>query len=110
MNIKNVLFYSEKPEESLINQSDLIDTEHIHKSLVGTQEFDEFDNVEKYAKNLCGHIDTYKPETKEHLLLNKPVKPSIHSKVKVAELSLKESVTLQILQENKLKVQLSFKY
>jgi len=101
--------FSEKPEELLINPSDLIDSEHTHKSLIDeTHEFDE--NVEKYAKNLCGRIDNHKPEKKEHLLLNKPIKPNKHSEVKAAELSLKESVTLQILQENKLKVQLLLKY
>lgn len=45
---------------------------------------------------------------KRHLLLNKPIKPSVHSAVKAKSMSLKDSVTLQILHENKLKVSLVF--
>jgi len=81
----------------LIKPSDLIENDQ-----KGSREFQE--NVERYAKNLCGRIDTNLPTDRGHLLLNKPIKPNKHSEVKAEILSLKESVTLQILHENKLKV------
>lgn len=66
-----------------------------------------FNNVELYAKNLCGRIDTHSTTDRCLLLLNKPIKPNVHSEIKAKNLSLKESVILQILHENKIKV--SFK-
>jgi len=60
-------------------------------------------NIEPYAKNLCGRIDTHSID-RVHLLLNKPIKPNVHSAVKTKPLSLKESVLLQISHENKVKV------
>jgi len=66
-----------------------------------------YNNVERYAKNLCGRIDTNLTTDRGLLLLNKPIKPNVHSVVKAKNMSLKESVILQILHENKIKV--SFK-
>lgn len=64
------------------------------------------ENIELYAKQLCKRIDTHLNTEKYPLLLNKPAKPNIHSTVKATALSLKESVMLQYLHENKLKVNL----
>lgn len=87
----------------------MIDNDQIVSEKSQNIECQEFnDNVERYAKNLCGRIDTHQPNDKRHLLLNKPIKPNKHSEVKSASLSLKESVTLQIIQDMKYKVNLTF--
>lgn len=70
-------------------------------------ESENFQNIELYAKQLCKRIDTHLKTEKCPLLLNKPAKPNIHSTVKATALSLKESVMLQYLHENKLKVKLT---
>lgn len=83
--------------------SNFIDNKQIHESQ--NNEFKDFqDNMERYAKNLCGRIDDQSQKKNKHLFLNKPVKQNKHNEIKVATLSLKESVVLQIKQENKLKV------
>lgn len=98
-------FFREKPEEPLIKPSDLIEEEPVLNDRQKSYESTDFpENIDRYAKNLCGRIDTNIPIDKRQLLLNKPAKPNKHSTVKVTELSLKESVTLQCLHENKLKV------
>lgn len=103
-----MFFFREKLEEPLIKSTDLIENEPI-VSEKPQNEFQEFkDNVERYAKNLCGRIDTVTPTDKKQLLLNKPIKPNKHSEVKSASLSLKESVTLQIVQEKMYKVNCAF--
>lgn len=89
----------------MIKPSDLIDEEHIIKDKQQSNELIEFpENVERYAKNLCGRIDTQLPTDKAHILLNKPAKPNKHSTIKAEIISLKESVMLQFKHENKLKV------
>lgn len=89
----------------MIKPSDLIEEEPtINDKQQNYESLDFPVNVERYAKNLCGRIDTNVPTDKRQLLLNKPVKPDKHSVVKTETLSLKESVTLQYLHENKLKV------
>lgn len=98
------LYFRERPEEPLIKPSDLVEEEPVVENLQKdkTEEFPE--NVERYAKNLCGRFDTNLSLKNNHLLLNKPVKPNKHSIVKASTVSLKESVMLQFLYENKLKV------
>lgn len=87
----------------MIKPSDLIVNEQIHKPQ-NDESKDYQMSVEPYAMKLCGHIDDQLPKQNNYLLLNKPVKLNKHSEIKVAMLSLKESVVLQIKQENKLKV------
>lgn len=66
------------------------------------QEFQE--HVEKYAKNLCGRIDTHSPKV-TRFVPNKPIKQhKENSNFKATPISLKESVTLQLVQEHKIKV------
>lgn len=86
----------------MIKPSDLIDNKQIHKP-ENDESKDFQDNMERYAKNLCGRIDDQSLKQKQ-LFLNKPVKLNKHNEIKVVPLSLKESVVLQIKQENKLKV------
>lgn len=102
----NFLFFSrEKPEQLLIKPSDLIDDVSSVEEKFNAEKSKEFqERVERYAKNLCGRIDTCSPG-KPRLLLNKPIKLDKYSTEKVTPMSLKESVTLQLLQENKMKVQ-----
>lgn len=89
----------------MIKPSDLIEEESVINNKQQSYESTEFPvNIERYAKNLCGRIDTNISTDKQQLLLNKPAKPNKHSTVKVEELSLKESVRLQYIHENKLKV------
>jgi len=101
-------FLREKSEEPLIKPSDLIEEMSV-KTIKQQDEKCEncYNSVERYAKNLCGRIDTHSTTDRGLLLLNKPIKPNVHSVVKAKNMSLKESVILQILHENKLKV--SFK-
>jgi len=98
------LSFREKPEESLIKPSDLIKEDPIKDK---QQEYDSIEfsqNMERYAKNLCGRIDTHLSTDKKHFLLNKPAVPNKHSIVKAADVSLKESVMLQVSYESKMKV------
>lgn len=67
-----------------------------------SQEFPE--DLELYAKHLCGRFDTNKPGQTTYLLLNKPAIPNKSSTVKSLSVSLAESIMLQHSQENKLKV------
>lgn len=91
----------------MIKPSDLIDEEPIVKDIQQINDLIEFPkNVEQYAKNLCGRIDSHVSSDKGHLLLNKPAKLDKHSTVKTEVVSLKESVMLQYIHENKLKVKL----
>lgn len=89
----------------MIKPSDLVDEDPVVKCEQQHDESEQFqENVERYAKNLCGRIDTHLSDKRKPILLNKPAKPNIHSTVKSATVSLKESVTLQLLHEKKLKV------
>jgi len=93
----------EKLQDPLIKPSDLIEEDPI-KIENQNKESEKFqENIEVYAKQLCKRIDTHLNTEKIPLLLNKPAKPNIHSTVKATALSLKESVMLQYLHENKLK-------
>jgi len=103
---RDKIFIKEKSEAPLIRPSDLIEEKPAEPT--EQQKNDEYENfhinVECYAKNLCGRIDKRSTMTgRTHLLLNKPIKPSVHSAVKAKSMTLKESVMLQILHENKLK-------
>lgn len=101
----NYVPFREKPEELLIKPSDLIDEESIIKDKQQDNELIEFpENVERYAKNLCGRIDTQSSTDKKQILLNKPAKSNKYSAIKAEVISLKESVMLQYKHENKLKV------
>ncbi|KAF0766314.1 Uncharacterized protein FWK35_00007279 [Aphis craccivora] len=97
------IIIEEKPEETLIKPSDLIKEDPIKDK---QQEYDSIEfsqNMERYAKNLCGRIDTHLSTDKKHFLLNKPAVPNKHSIVKAADVSLKESVMLQVSYESKMK-------
>lgn len=105
------MFFSEKPRPS-IKPFNCIQIEPIIKDqrhIYGCNEFPK--NVERYAKNLCGRIDTNSTNKKRLFFMNKPAVNIIsksYNNVKVAAvLSLKESVTLQCLEKNKLKVKYS---
>lgn len=86
----------------MIERSDSIDNDQIREPQNDESKKIQ-DHLELYAKNLCGRIDQL-PKQNKPLLLNKPVKMDKYSEVKIATLSLKESIVLQIKQENKLKV------
>jgi len=88
----------------LIKPSDLIEEDPIEGKQQGYDSIGFSENMERYAKNLCGRIDTHLPTKKGHLLLNKPAVPNKHSIVKAADVSLKESVMLQVTYDSKLKV------
>lgn len=90
----------------MIKPSDLIEEEPIEIKNQDKESEKFQENIELYAKHLCKRIDTHLKTEKCPLLLNKPIKPNIHSTVKATALSLKESVMLQYLHENKLKVKL----
>ncbi|XP_050525861.1 uncharacterized protein LOC126896811 [Daktulosphaira vitifoliae] len=96
------LIIKEEPEEVFIKPSDLIDilTSNENKKLEDPQEFQE--HVERYAKNLCGRIDTNSPKL-TRFLPNKPIKCKENCSKITTPISLKESVTLQLVQENKIK-------
>lgn len=92
----------------MVKPSDLIKEDLIEGKQQGYDYTGFSENIERYAKNLCGRIDTHLPTEKGHLLLNKPAVPNKHSIVKSVDVSLKESVMLQITHDNKLKVKLYF--
>ncbi|XP_025207532.1 uncharacterized protein LOC112603248 [Melanaphis sacchari] len=97
------IIIEEKPEKTLIKPSDLIEEESVERK---QQDYDSIgfsENMEPYAKNLCGRIDTHLSTDKAHFLLNKPAVPNKHSIVKIADVSLKESVMLQVTHDSKLK-------
>lgn len=98
------MFFREKPEKALIKPSDLIEEDLIESKQQDYNSIGFSENMERYAKNLCGRIDTHLPNTKGHFLLNKPAVPNKHSIVKSADVSLKESVMLQVTYESKMKV------
>lgn len=98
------MFFREEPEKALIKPSDLIREDPIESK---QQDYDSIgfsENMERYAKNLCGRIDTHLPTKKRNFFLNKPAVPNKHTIVKSADVSLKESVMLQVTYDSKLKV------
>ncbi|KAL5238494.1 hypothetical protein ACI65C_005904 [Semiaphis heraclei] len=97
------IIIEEKPEKALIKPSDLIEEDLIESKQQDYNSIGFSENMERYAKNLCGRIDTHLPNTKGHFLLNKPAVPNKHSIVKSADVSLKESVMLQVTYESKMK-------
>uniref|UniRef100_A0A2S2NKT4 Uncharacterized protein n=1 Tax=Schizaphis graminum TaxID=13262 RepID=A0A2S2NKT4_SCHGA len=97
------IIIKEKSEKPLIKPSDLIEEDPIENK---QQDYDSIgfsENMERYAKNLCGRIDNHLSADKKHFLLNKPAVPNKHSTVKIADVSLKESVKLQVTYDSKLK-------
>lgn len=89
----------------MIKPSDLIEEEPVIDDKQQSYESIEFPvKIERFAMNLCGRFDISIPTDKSQSLLNKPSKPNKYSTVKIEELSLKESVMLQYLHQNKLKV------
>jgi len=88
----------------LIKPSDLIKEDLIEDKKQNYDSIGFSENMERYAKNLCGRIDTHLPTDKKHFLLNKPAVPNKHSVVKSGDISLKESVMLQVAYDSKMKV------
>ncbi|NP_001155819.1 uncharacterized protein LOC100169253 [Acyrthosiphon pisum] len=97
------IIIEEKPEKALIKPSDLIEEDLLEGKQKDYDAIGFSENMERYAKNLCGRIDTHLPTERKHFLLNKPAVPNKHTIVKSADVSLKESVMLQVTYDSKLK-------
>lgn len=100
------MFFREKLGKQTFVRSNVIQREHIFKDKQQMYDPNEFPtNVERYAKNLCGRIDTNMTNETRHFFMNKPAVPKKRNICKSATaLSLKESVTLLSLKENQSKV------
>ncbi|XP_050437677.1 uncharacterized protein LOC126845517 [Adelges cooleyi] len=103
VNQAKIIIKEEQPVgEPLIKPSDLMEVESSTKGNPNKEESQEFKTIERFAKNLCGRIDLHSPG-KTRFVPNKPIKKPIDNNRKIAPISLRESVTLQIVQENKIK-------